>query len=502
MTNLNSKTKVHFFFLLLIMILGFTLRYFHIDHNTIWLDEKISLSESNGLTYTTSELQNSFTTDYIKKQNNLKNVIDATIKEDGGNGILYILKLHYWQKLFGSSDRAIRILSLIFNLLLIPVGYYFSLIVFKSKRVAIIAAIIFALHPMLIHYAQEARPYSMAIFFSCLSSLFFYKAFFNQSNSKYVGLNLLAFGFFSLMSVLTHYLTAYIFLAQGVFFLIYNRRQKDYIRYISCWLCIIVVIVFWLLNGGLEGLHYMSLHNQQYTELLKSHKDGEDKFLLPANFKYVFLGWIQQLLSITGNTLQQSGFRLRELTILLIIPGIIVIAGIKRKSQTEKSNLVLLLMILLSSTVYATTLAIVTGHTISFQPGYGIFAVPYFILLISFGIDSLFLSDTSKLKNMALIGIFTFLMVISLFYRYSTDIRNYSDAEPSPLAALTKKIEKECLPTDTLVFPFYTEAIIVNIYLKPNNGIIQMIDSTTNSKVLIKNSNKVLFGFENGKYRE
>jgi len=73
---------------------------------------------------------------------------------------LYYLLLHFWIELFGTSQLAIRSLSAIMGIAVIPLGY---IIVKKiaGKRAAVLAGFMLALAPFLIRYSQEARMYGL-----------------------------------------------------------------------------------------------------------------------------------------------------------------------------------------------------------------------------------------------------------------------------------------------------------------------------------------------------
>ena len=499
MTTVNSRSV--YFLLSFILLTGFILRFYHIDHSGSWLDEKISLAESNGFTYLTPQFNQSFTTAEIKQANTIPNVVSATIKEDGGNGLLYILKLHYWQSMFGSSDTAIRMLSLLFSLLSVIVVYFAAAVFFQSQRVALFTALLLAIHPLLVDFAQEARPYSMAMFFSLCSTLFFYKAFVANNQSNHNKSYLLLYFFSCSASVMTHYLTAYIFIAQGLYFLIYVRGTNHWLYFIASWIGVILVLSVWMMNGGLEGLRYMSEHNQHYVSQLETLKEGDNPFILPANFKNIFLGWMQQLLAATGNTLQQAGFRLRVLIPLFIIPAVLFMFCYKKTSDSDKRPLLFCSLLALSGCCYATLLALIAGHTISFQPAYVLFSAPYLSMLLCYGASKLFYSESKLLRKVSVSFLLLLVITSSLYLHYSTDKLTYTKAQPNPVAALAEILPGKVNAGDTVVFSNYTEALITNIYLDSTFKNIQLIDTLINDKVIIKNTGTVIFDLENGKHR-
>lgn len=90
------------------------------------------------------------------------------------NAPLYYILLHYWMILLGSSEIAIRLLSVIpHTLLTIFVYRFFRSVV--SKNEAFIVALSVFFNPMLLTYAFEARGYSWLALFATVSMLSFFR---------------------------------------------------------------------------------------------------------------------------------------------------------------------------------------------------------------------------------------------------------------------------------------------------------------------------------------
>jgi len=90
------------------------------------------------------------------------------------NPPLYYFILHFWMKIFGNGEIAIRMLSFIFHLLLVFVCYKFAQKL-KFSRLFIFYFLFFIfLNPMLIYYAFEARMYSLLALLATCSMYFFY----------------------------------------------------------------------------------------------------------------------------------------------------------------------------------------------------------------------------------------------------------------------------------------------------------------------------------------
>lgn len=82
---------------------------------------------------------------------------------------LYYIFLHFWIKLFGTSEIAIRSLSLLgFSLATIVVIHWAEKL-FKKHWLSWLLPILFFLNPMLLYYAFEVRAYGWYIFFATVS---------------------------------------------------------------------------------------------------------------------------------------------------------------------------------------------------------------------------------------------------------------------------------------------------------------------------------------------
>lgn len=85
---------------------------------------------------------------------------------------LYYLILKIWSTIFGTSEIALRLLSVIFGTATVIVVYKIAQNLVK-ERYAVIASLLMATAPLHIYYSQEARMYSMAALFASLSVYFF-----------------------------------------------------------------------------------------------------------------------------------------------------------------------------------------------------------------------------------------------------------------------------------------------------------------------------------------
>jgi uncharacterized membrane protein len=97
--------------------------------------------------------------------------IPHVLRQDGSPPLYYML-LGLWIRLFGDSETATHLLSLLLATACIPLAYAAGRSLF-DRRVAAVAAVIAALDPFLTYYAQETRMYALEGLLSLLATLAF-----------------------------------------------------------------------------------------------------------------------------------------------------------------------------------------------------------------------------------------------------------------------------------------------------------------------------------------
>ena len=175
--------KTSWFFVLIIVFLAFLVRFHNIDKEDIWLDEAYSL--------------------YVAEQPSFVDLINnMSTYED--NPPLYYISLHYWIKLFGNSETAVRALSLFLGLGSIILLYMLASLLFDRKT-GLLSAFFMFFSLIQTVYSQEARAYMLLVFLTLLSTLLFVRllkkrTWFNQSG--YI--------LFTALLLYTHYLSFFV----------------------------------------------------------------------------------------------------------------------------------------------------------------------------------------------------------------------------------------------------------------------------------------------------
>ena len=124
-----------------------------------------------------------------------------------------------WAHLFGSGEAALRSLSAIYGIALIPVVYLCAAEL-VSRRAGWVAALLVAVNPFMVDYSQEAREYMLLTLLSAVSLLFYARTWRTGARR-----DLVWWAVFSALAVLTQYFAGFLVLAEGLM-LIWRLRSK------------------------------------------------------------------------------------------------------------------------------------------------------------------------------------------------------------------------------------------------------------------------------------
>ena len=141
------------FWLILILLLAWGLRLYHLDTMSLWWDESLSWDRA---TNTLSAILNNTIM--------IQNVATRDLHPP-----LYFLLLHISVLVAGASEFALRFLSAFANVLTLAMFYPLACLLTKNKFVALLAVLLAALSPFYVWYAQEARPYALVLMWSTLA---------------------------------------------------------------------------------------------------------------------------------------------------------------------------------------------------------------------------------------------------------------------------------------------------------------------------------------------
>ena len=120
-----------------ILFLSLILRFYHLDFQSIWLDEIHTMNESNP-NISLSELY-------------------SAIQTGEQMPPLYFYILYFIFKIFGYTTFVARFFSAVLGVISIYALYVFSKEVF-NKKVALISSFLLSINSFHLYYSQEARP--------------------------------------------------------------------------------------------------------------------------------------------------------------------------------------------------------------------------------------------------------------------------------------------------------------------------------------------------------
>ncbi len=215
---MNLQKHKNTLIFLSILLLAFVLRLFYLSHESIWLDEGISIAMA---------------------KLNFAQLIDKSAIDSFPP--LYYLLLHYWMLLLGDSEFSVRFLSLVFSVASIVVSYQLTKYLWQEK-VALITAFLLAISVFHIEYAQEARMYSLLTFLS-VSSFYFFLKWKDSAAKKWMFLLFLI----NLLFLYTHTLAVFFIAAQNIYYFLLKKKGAIVVKsWIILQLLLLLAFLPWI----------------------------------------------------------------------------------------------------------------------------------------------------------------------------------------------------------------------------------------------------------------
>ncbi|MDI6719437.1 MAG: glycosyltransferase family 39 protein [Methanomicrobiales archaeon] len=200
--------------LFVLTLIGAFLRFYHLDYNSLWLDEAATL--------------------------NFARQSPAEIWQIAAGGE-FNPPLFYWIEhlmlIFGDSEFVLRFVPALFGVLTIPLTYSLGKEL-ADKSTGLIAAILLTFSPMHIFYSQDARAYTISVFFVILAALFYIKAMELEDYRLWM-----LFGIAAAVSFWLHFYTILAIAAILMHALLVSAKQiQERIRYLAVSLATILLL--------------------------------------------------------------------------------------------------------------------------------------------------------------------------------------------------------------------------------------------------------------------
>jgi len=187
--QIDKKKITEYFIILILIFVGFVLRYHNLLLEDYWADEMIGFAQADpNLTF--------------KETLRLIHNPEFWDKSDQ-TPILFHLLLKYFYKFFGYNPEYGRIFTLLIGISVIPL----ALLVIRElnvKKGSLLFCFLLCTNIYLINYSQEVRPYILLFFLSFISIYFFLKTsnnLFNKNNFYFSSLVLILI---NVLGFLTH----------------------------------------------------------------------------------------------------------------------------------------------------------------------------------------------------------------------------------------------------------------------------------------------------------
>jgi len=286
--------------LVLLTFAGTLLRVFHLGNKSLWMDEAASVALARMPWHQFAWVW------WLEE----------------GNMTAYYLLLRPWLHI-GNAEGWIRLLSVLFGIAAIPAIFFLARQLMRTN-VAIIAAAFLAVNPAHVYYSQEARSYSMLVFFAIMSCFYFVRAMETHRSPDW-----LLWVLFSVIAVYTHYFAALVLVTQAVSVFLLRSEKVQWTRLVGWSLVIIVLtlpgISFVLFRGNTIPLPWIPRPSAKEVVHLFMFLGGSG-----PKFAVYALLWTAGLLSIVRtwrkNGRSEESWRTGLLVIWVVLP--IVIAAL------------------------------------------------------------------------------------------------------------------------------------------------------------------------------
>lgn len=163
---------------------------------------------------------------------------------------VYYLVLHFWAKLAGNGEFAMRFVSVAAGVLAVCLIYQLGKRLI-SPGAGVLAAILLAASPLAVYYGQEARMYSVLLVLTLAWSVVWLQLLRAEAEEAAPGLWLWWVGYavLGLASVYTHYFAFFLFAFYNLWTLLANlHRRRFLLRWLGLQAIVVLSYVPWLLN--------------------------------------------------------------------------------------------------------------------------------------------------------------------------------------------------------------------------------------------------------------
>ena len=165
--------------LLLLCLAGVAARFVNIDRKEFWHDECYTALVISG--HTTRQLASAISSKVVPfsdlkeyrtvgGSSTIANILHSISEDEPGHAPIFYFKELVFCKIFGSTPFTMRLVSVLIGVATLPVVFWLALETYELPILALLTLAFACLSPSMIYYAQEARDYSLGIFFMFTTS--------------------------------------------------------------------------------------------------------------------------------------------------------------------------------------------------------------------------------------------------------------------------------------------------------------------------------------------
>lgn len=287
---------------------------------------------------------------------------------------LYYLLLHGWRLVFGDSEMAFRLPSVLLGVLLVAVVYRLVRGVL-GRQAALLSGALVALNPFLVWYSQEARMYALAVFVATCATWSFLAALRAFDGGRATLPHWIAYSAWGTIGLYTHFYTALLVPAHGLYLLLTRLRLSRIWLYFLGSVIAVAVLGSPLLSAAVRVSGEAGPGNplEGIAERLWT--------LLRA-----FTVWKAPLESLWADLLAAM---MGVLALLGLILNRTHLLGKQRNREASLSAVRLLIALLLLLPLAVASLLLLRNRLAFFGERYFIVLVPWFLVAVALGATQL-----------------------------------------------------------------------------------------------------------------
>ena len=310
----------------MIICLGSGLHLFHLDTFSFWIDESLTPLRSS---YSFWDILSN------------RIYVQGYPTQDTHPPVYYLI-ISVTSKLLGGTEFAYRFPSSLFAVISIPLMYKLGRRITGREAAGLLAALIFAINPLIVWYAQEARMYTLLTLLGIVLTYFLWRAIEEADNETALTRWFGAYAFVALLAVLTQLSAVFFIAGQGLIWAVLLWRKTWFGRWLIGGGVLVGLIVIPFLprlvprlftpaESGFRPLPFSTI----LQDLMRGY--GRGITTLPVEWLGDLLWWgylLALVCSVSiGEPAKMGAFSLLTVTLIMPAIGISLISSIKPMYQ-------------------------------------------------------------------------------------------------------------------------------------------------------------------------